>query len=375
MGIPPDLAGTERPVRSKLGTATHWVNRHPVVVRALRTAVAVAVAWLLVQPIPGPGDKYPYYAPLGAVVAVSTTVAGSIRGSLQGIASVLIGSVLALAVAPIIPWEVLALAIVVGVGSLASGWVPLGSMASWVPIAAMFVLIAGRSDPQEYVVAYLGLTTLGAVVGVIVNLAFAPLPLSRTGAQVGKVRETLAEQLRDLADGLRLEDPLTNEEWEERHHALMPVTRRMSQMVAEASEARRANWRARRWQQTAEEQYERARALEQLAFLVEDVAELVATQEVAGTQHIALGPVLRPPTAAVLEALADLLADEDSSLSEPDHLRSVDRALADLVDCIRARREETGDDMFSAGSVVTTVRRAVASLVPDDLADELPSRH
>jgi uncharacterized membrane protein YgaE (UPF0421/DUF939 family) len=362
-------------VTSKLVPATRWVNRHPVVVRALRAAIAATAAWLLVQPIPGPADKYPYYAPLGAVVAVSTTVAGSIRGSLQGIASVLIGSVLALAVAPVIPWEGLALAIVVGVGSVVSGWVPLGAMASWAPIAAMFVLIAGRSNPQEYVVAYLGLTTLGAVVGVIVNLAFAPLPLSRSGVQVGKVRQTLADQLRDLADGLRLEDPLSHDEWEERHHALMPVSRRMSEMVAEASEARRANWRARRWQQTAEEQYERARALEQLSFLVEDITELVATQEVAGTRHIALGPALRPPTAGVLDALADLLADGGSSLSEPDHLRHVDRALAELVDCIRTRREETGDDMFSAGSLVMTVRRAVASLVPDDLADELPSRH
>ena len=106
-----------------------------------------------------------------------------------------------------------------------------------------------------------------------------------------------------------------------------------------------------------------------------NVRELLAAHEIAGTQHIALGPQLRPPTADVLEALADLLADGDSPLSEPDHLHRIDRVLATLVDCIRERREQTGDDLFSAGSIVIAVRRAVASLVPDDLADELPSRH
>jgi uncharacterized membrane protein YgaE (UPF0421/DUF939 family) len=362
-------------VKWSLSELVSLVNRHPHLVRAVRTALAAAVSWLLVMPIPGPADRYPYYAPLGAVVAVSTTVAGSIRGSLQGVLALMIGAGLALVVEPVVPWEVLALAIVVGVGSLIGGWPRLGSMASWVPISAMFVLIVGRSDPQQYVTAYLGLTALGAVVGVAANLAFAPLPLSRTGAQVSKVRETLAEQLRDLADGLRHDDPLTRDEWEQRHHALIPVTRKMSEMVAEASEARRANWRARHWRETADQQYERARSLGQLAFLVEDVTELLATHEIAGTRHIALGPQLRPPTADVLDALADLLADGGSPLSEPDHLRRIDRVLATLVDCIRERREETGDDLFSAGSVVIAVRRAVASLVPDDLADELPSRH
>jgi uncharacterized membrane protein YgaE (UPF0421/DUF939 family) len=350
-------------------------NRHPHLFRALRTAVAATVAWLVVQPIGGPADQYPYYAPLGAVVTVSSTVTSSVRGSLQGVLALMLGAGLALAVQPVVPWEVLGLALVVGIGSLVAGWPRLGRMASWVPISAMFVLVVGRSDPTQYVTAYLGFTALGAAVGVLANLAFAPLPLSASGAQVRRVRETLAEQLRDLADGLRRAEPLTRDQWEERHHALIPVTRRMSELVAEASEARRGNWRASHWRDTADEQYERARALEQLAFLVEDVTELLASHEVAGTQHIALGSHLRPPTADVLETLAALLGDVDSPLSQPERLRQVDGALARLVGCIRERRRDTGDDLFSAGSVVIAVRRAVASLVPADLADELPSRH
>ena len=375
----PQDAGTvtavEGAVKSDVGTLLRFVNRHPHLLRAVRAAIAATAAWALVQPLGGPADQYPYYAPLGAVVAVSTTVTSSIRGSLQGLASLVLGVAIALAVLHAVPSELAGLALVVGIGSLVAGWDRLGSMASWVPISAMFVLVIGGQHPQDYVSGYLGLTALGACIGVAVEFAFAPLPLSRTGAEVSRVRLTLGEQLRDLSDGLRQHDLLTRDEWRERHHALIPVTRRMSAMVAEASEARRGNWRAHRWVETAREQYERARALEQLTFLVEDITDLLSLSESADSAYIALGPALRRPTAEVLDALADLLVDVDASLSQPDRLREVDKALAQLVACIRERRDQTGDDMFSAGSLVISVRRAVASLVPDDLTEELPSRH
>jgi hypothetical protein len=41
--------------------------------------VAAAVAWLVVLPFVGVADDYAYYAPLGAVIAVSATVARSWR--------------------------------------------------------------------------------------------------------------------------------------------------------------------------------------------------------------------------------------------------------------------------------------------------------
>ncbi|HET8602441.1 MAG TPA: hypothetical protein VFM09_00790 [Marmoricola sp.] len=362
-------------MKRDVGALLRLLNRHPHVLRALRAAIAATAAWAVVQPLGGPADQYPYYAPFGAVVAVSTTVTASIRGSLQGLASLVLGVAIALAVLRAVPSEIAGLALVVGIGSLVAGWDRLGSMASWVPISAMFVLVIGGQHPQDYVSGYLGLTTLGAGIGIAVEFAFAPLPLSRTGAEMRRVRLTLGEQLRDLADGLRQDELLTRDEWRKRHHALIPITRQMSAMVAEASEARRGNWRAHRWVETARKQYERARALEQLTFLVEDITDLLALTESADSTHIALGPALRRPTGEVLDALADLLMDVEASLSEPDRLRQVDRALARLVSCIRERRDETGDDMFSAGSLVISVRRAVASLVPEDLTEELPSRH
>ncbi|HEY6935089.1 MAG TPA: hypothetical protein VI452_16940 [Marmoricola sp.] len=362
-------------MKRELRDLLRLVNRHPHVHQAMRAAIAATGAWALVQPLGGPADQYPYYAPLGAVVAISTTIRGSIRASIQAIVALALGAGIALAVQPAVPWELLALAVVVAIGSFVAGWGRLGSMASWVPVSAMFVLMIGRGHPEGYVSGYVGLTGLGAVVGMVVDFVFAPLPLTRTSVEVRKVRVALADQLRDLSDGLRQDGLLSRGEWDERRHALIPVTRRMSAMVAEASEARRGNWRAHRWIETAHQQYERARALEQLAFLVEDITDLLAVTESSDSTYIALGPALRRPTAEVLDALAELLADVDSALARADRLRQVDKALAHLVACIRQRRQETGDDMFSAGSLVIAVRRAVASLVPEELTDELPSRH
>ena len=36
-------------------------------------------------------------------------------------------------------------------------------MGSWVPVSALFILILGERDPSSYVLAYLGLTTIGVL--------------------------------------------------------------------------------------------------------------------------------------------------------------------------------------------------------------------
>lgn len=345
----------------------------PALQQAAKAAIAATIAWLVVLPMWGVADRYPYYAPLGAVIAVSSTVAGSVRGSIQGVASILLGAALALAALPLVPVEVLGLALVVAVGTWISGWHRLGQMSGWVPIAALFVLIIGRTDPMSYVVAYLGLTSLGAAIGVGVNTVFPPLPLGGSAHAISRTTETLTDQLHDLAEGLRQPQAPTQDEWAERQHAVQPVSEEMRHMVAHMSEARRANWRAKRWQDRLDRQYQRALALEQLAFLVEDITTMLVDQENSARDDVALGPELRPPTADVLDAMASALETVEGHVADVDSLREVDLAVRRLAEAIRRQRNEAGDDRFTAGSVVTSVRRAIASLVPDDVADELPS--
>jgi uncharacterized membrane protein YgaE (UPF0421/DUF939 family) len=355
-----------------LSAVRWWLARHPRVTLALKTALAAALSWLLVQPLWGVADEYPYYAPLGAVIAVSGTVAGSVRESLHGLAAILLGAAIALAVRPLPMLEVVSLAVVVAIGTIVGGWQRIAGMASWVPLSALYVLIIGRTDPMDYVICYAGLTSLGAAVGIGVNLALPPLPLSPTQQSVTRLRDTLAGQLDDLADGLLHEGPPSAEEWDDRRRSIQPVTSQMREMVEQAGEARRANWRAGRWRERADRQYQQARALEQLAFLVEDVTAVVVDNEQAEQERVALGEGLRPYAAHAMEEMADALRSVDGSSADTERLADVDEALERLVEEIRSRRRRNDDDLFAAGTIVTTLRRALESLVPDDLSEELP---
>ncbi|MGN6574787.1 MAG: FUSC family protein [Nocardioides sp.] len=340
---------------------------------SVKAALASALSWLAVQPLPGVADDYPYYAPLGAVIAVTSTVAGSIRESLQGLAAILTGAALALIVMQTDLPVVADLAVVVGIGTVVSGWQRYGAKASWVPITGLFVLIIGRGDAVDYAIAYLGLTSLGAAIGIALNIAFPPLALQPMSTSVTRLRGELADQLDELAEGLSQETPLTAEEWEAHKREIRPTLEEMQRIVGHATDGRRANWRARRWSDHAEQRYQQARALQQVAFLIEDIAALVVDQERAELEVVALGPELRPHAAQALRCLGQALCSVEADTADPDRLRAADRAVAGLAEAIRDARQRSRDDMFAAGTVVSGARRAIASLTPAELRDQLPS--
>jgi uncharacterized membrane protein YgaE (UPF0421/DUF939 family) len=349
------------------------VELRPHMIMSAKAALAAAIAWLLVQPLGGVADDYPYYAPLGAVIAVTTTVAGSMRESLQGLAAIFTGAALALASQTTPLPVVVDLALVVAVGTFVSAWRGFGSKASYVPVTGVFTLIIGAGDAVDYVIAYLGLATLGALVGITLNIAFPPLVMRRMTDSIRRLRGLLAEQLDDLADGLLSEERLTVEQWQHRQRSIRPTTEEMQRVVGLTTDARRANWRARRWNETAEQGYQQARALQHIAFLVEDMTSLVVEQERADRDVVALGPDLRPHAAHALQEMADVLRSVRDETAALDELREADAAVVKLVEEIRTARERSSSDMFAAGTVVTGVRRAMASLVPADHRNELPS--
>lgn len=340
---------------------------------SLKAALAAALSWLAVQPLWGVAADYPYYAPLGAVIAVTATVAGSVRDSLQGLAAILAGATLSLVVMQLDLPVVADITLVVAFGTALAGWRRFVGKASSVPVTALFVLIIGRGDAVDYAIAYLGLTSLGAVIGIALNIAFPPLALTRMADSVSRLRVVLADQLDALATGLSNDAPLTAAEWDRRRHAIRPTMEEMQRVVDHTTDARRANWRARRWSDHAEQRYQQARALQQVAFLIEDITSLVVEQERAELKEVALGPTLRPYAARALGAMADVLRSVEGDTADPDKLRSADKAVVALAEAIRAARERSSNDLFAAGTVVAGVRRALASLVPDEMRGELPS--
>lgn len=329
---------------------------------ALKVAVAAALAWLLVVPFAGVADDYPYYAPLGAVVVVAGTVASSLRATMSTVAAIAIGAIPAIAALALPGPEVWALGLVVFVGAWLAGWEVLGPSASWIPISGLFILVIGASDPWRFAGAYLGLVAVGALVGLVVNTAWPPLPLSAAQSSLDRLRETLAEQLLHLSEGLVADTLPALTEWRERQLA---VDRRAGQMEAtlvEAREAQRVNWRAPRWRETAQTQYEQARALKSLSFFVQDIYDLIARHEHADLDEVALGPHLRPLAARAIETTAGALtATTDDG---PARWQAAHDATNALAREIMARRADGPEEYFAAGAVVSTLRRALDALDP-----------
>ena len=321
-------------------------------------------AWLVVLPFGGVADDYPYYAPLGAVAAVSMSVTSTIRVSLQAFLAMGIGAVLG-AGAHLLPLPaVLALGAVVALGTLVTAWVPLGAMASWVPVSAIFVLIVGGDDPQRFLLAYLGLITIGALVGVAVNAAVPPLSLASAGRAQDSLRAALVDQLTDLARILEQEVLPTSEQWQHHRWSLETRAGEMQEVMARTSEGRWVNWRVRRWREMADRQRRHARALTSLAFLVEDLAELLADGESADRGSWCWGRPCgrrqpercRPPGPPWTPSRARWPGRLE--------LRRAQQATDDLAAAIRSVRRRTDEDEFAAGALLTGIRRTLGSVDP-----------
>lgn len=343
--------------------------RHPRLGMAIKAALAASLAWALVQLVPGPAADYPYYAPLGALIATSTTLTGSAREAAQAVTAIVLGAAVALGVDLVGGPNLVTIALVVAIGVLLGGWSRLGSARSWLPTSALFVLIIGNSNPTGYVLGFAGLTLLGALVGLAVTAAFPPLPLAPAQAQLQLLRDTLADQLDDLADGLRQESPPTAEGWRDRTRTIDPVLAQMRAAVDQAREAERGNRRARRYAGDTQQQVRQARSLERLALLVEELTDALADTERAEFEQVALGPALRPAAARTLAALAAALRSVRTEHADPEAFHEADEALQELTDQVRRTRTSTQQDLFVAGSVIDAVRRGLMSLGQPDAAD------
>lgn len=332
---------------------------------AVKAALAAALAWLAVLPLGGVANDYPYYAPFGALIAISGTVASSFRVSLQSIFAILLGAGVAFAAVRISMPTVALLALVIACGTLIAGWKALGSSGEWVPVSALFVLIIGNSDRMEYAIAYLGLTSFGAAIGIALNAAAPPLPLTDASVALAALRNTLADQLDALAEGLGGQRPPTPGEWEERQQDISPQTRKTQEKVTEASEAQRANWRATRWKDVADRQAEHARAIERLSLIVEDLTLLLIDKENSDREQVALGPRLRGPGSTALRSTAEVLRNVDEQNGDRKLLQEADEALEELVKSVLEDQRDHDGDFFAAGAFVTAIRQVLDSLRPE----------
>ncbi len=338
---------------------------HPRIALALRAAVAAAVAWTTVRFLPGSQD-YPYYAPFGAIIATTSTLAGSVRESLQAVGAIVVGGVIAWVVDAAVGDEVAALTIglVVALSVSVAGWKPLGAMGGWAPTAAVFTLIIGHGE-AGFIGAYGGLTLYGALVGILVNMIAPPLPLAPARLAIGETRTVLASQLRELAE-LMVEFELpTLEQWHREHGDLGRARSSMQRAVARVHESLTGNARARRHRQAMDQLTQEAESLERISLLVADVSDLVLRPHgVPGypSMQAALTDEVREPIATAMVRLADGL-DAYGHGSDPDpELAAAD---AELNRLLEAQSFRTHEQML-VHSVVLALRRALDTFIRED---------
>lgn len=341
-----------------------WRTR-PRIALTLRAAVAAAVAWVAVSLLPGLADQYPYYAPFGAVIATTFTLASSVKESARAVIAIVLGGAVAWVVDLLIgTTSPVSVGLVVAVGVALAGLRWLGAMGSWVPTAAIFTLIIGQGE-TSFAGAYAGLTLLGACIGIGVNAAFPPLPLGAARHAVTVTRRRLADQLLDLATHLEAGDFPSMAHWWARHRDLDRARTAMRSAVAQAQESRRANRRAPRHAVEIEEVIGEADAVDRLCFLASDLSDLILRD------HVAPGPAVEPtrlpyelraPIVEALRLLSEALTSRDSETKRHE-LTEVDDRLAAVVERIASRAH--GPDQLILNSVVLTLRRGLDTFADD----------
>ena len=336
--------------------------RSPARALAIRAALAAMAAWLLVMPFGGVADDYPYYAPLGAVVAVTSSVEVSLRTSVQTFVSLVLGASLGAAALLLDLPRPLAIGLVVAVGTLIGAVRWMGTMGSWVPISGLFVLVLGGDDPSHFVLGYLGLTSVGALVGAATNVLLPPVHLVRTRQAQDALRAALADQLDTLADVLDAESLPSAQDWESRRPSMRARSSEMEDLLAMATGGPPVNWRVLRVRQESQLLRDRGRALASLALQVDEMTDVLSARERDDREDLALPASVRPAAAQALRATADALRGPVDERDERwDAAWAAERALAAEV---RRCRSTTGDDLFAAGGLVSSIERTLTTMGP-----------
>jgi len=168
--------------------------------RTAKTTLAAMLSYLVAEAI-GTSDK-PVLAPLTALLVIQVTMYDTVRHSVQRVASVLAGVLVAVGVAELVGLSWWSLGAVVALSLVLGRLLRLGPQLLEVPISAMLVLAVGGdgdvADSRVYE------TLIGAAVAVVVNLLIAPpLYLRPAGEAVRELADRIAEFSRELAATLR----------------------------------------------------------------------------------------------------------------------------------------------------------------------------
>jgi hypothetical protein len=215
--------------------------------RAARMTGATVAAFVVAEVI-GLREPPPLIAALTALLVVQATLAGTLVNGIQRVFSVVAGVALAVLFVSVVGLTWWSLGALVAASIVVGQLLRLGPHVVEVPISAMLVLGVGHAGGAESIGAGRVVETLiGAVVGVLVNVAFPPAV--RTGHVSGAVAafaDEIAALLAAAADALG-RGPVTVDQanrWLEDARRLNRHSSRLDRALVDAEESRLLNLRA-----------------------------------------------------------------------------------------------------------------------------------
>jgi uncharacterized membrane protein YgaE (UPF0421/DUF939 family) len=334
---------------------------------AAKAALAAGLAFLIAPLMPGAAANYPYYAPLGALVAMYHNVAGSVRQGVQALAGLTVGIGLAVILVNIADPSPLTVALFMGIGVLLGGIRGIGSGSDWVPTAALLVLLVGGNNADEFSFGYLVQMGVGLGVGVAVNfLVFPPLHLNAAAASLDSLRLALGGQLRDMGAALKEEWPPEHEEWSRRSEELASATRSVRDLVKEADASRRANPRRRLHPRDMDVDYRNLRQLERVTFHIQDMTDVLSDVIWASDVPYTVPLQDNKPLADAITATGNLLCScSDADAAEQEELFRAATAAVETAMAATAARELEAGAVPASESVLLSLHRILRAVRPD----------
>ena len=215
--------------------------------RALRIAGATVAAFVVAEAV-GLSDPPPLVAALTALLVVQATLASTLVNGVQRVLAVVLGVVLAVGFVSVVGLNWWSLGVLVAASIVAGQILRLGPHLLEVPISAMLVLGVRYTAAAETTgLGRIVETLIGAVVGVLVNVAFPPAVRTRfAGHAVAKYAGEIASLLVEAATAMAAGpvEPHDAQRWLEDARRLNRHAPQVDRALAEADESRRLNVRA-----------------------------------------------------------------------------------------------------------------------------------
>jgi len=364
------LGGSDRGIAVRVGsslrlggsTVLHSRRTH----FAFKAALAAGLAFLIAPLMPGVAAQYAYYAPLGALVSMYPTVAGTLRQGMHTLVGLALGIGLAFLLIAFGNPTPFTVGVLVGIGVLLAGIPRLGAGTDWIPSVALFVLLVGGKNAENMSFGYLVQIAVGVAVGLAVNiLIFPPLNFDAATASVNRLRLVLSQQLTDMGSALQEQWPPRHEDWSGRTETLSDAARAVRLAVQKADDSRRANPRRRRYPRDLNADYRTVENLERVTFHIRDITEVLSDVIWNEDAPYAIAEALSAPLGEAMLSVGELLQPlEEEDTDERRRRHDAATAVVDhlIAQSGTARGDDLADAPDAAAAIVLSLHRILRVL-------------